>query len=131
VVLGGCADTGRVDGVSHPAAPALDMTLATPLAAVVVIGSSADQGRGDRVADLPELGHPCDERRGSRSSEARNTLDDLGTRGKRRCGLDLGGDDGLKLADFRTDPLQHTCIGFPGGLWCCMLVLSLQAGLEI
>src|ERR1700686_173097 len=101
------------------------LALTASLAAIVVIGGEPDQGRGDLVADLAELRHPCDEDCGRRLREARNTLDDLGTLGELRCGLDLGGDCGLKLVDLGGEALQDARMGLPSRFWCRMLVLSL------
>src|SRR6266446_5454929 len=41
VVLGGCAEAGHVDGVADPAAAALDVALAAPFAAIVIIRGGA------------------------------------------------------------------------------------------
>src|SRR6185437_7550623 len=131
IALRSCAEAGHVDGVSHPAASALDVALAAPLAAIIVIRGNADQGGGDLVADLSELWHSCNKDRGRSLCEARNTLDDLGTLGKLRCGFDLGRDRGLKLVNFGGEALQDTRISLPGRFWCRMLVLSLQADLDV
>ena len=50
--------------------------------------------------------------------EAWNTLDDLGTLGKLRCGLDLGGDCSLELVDLGKEAFQDARMGLPQARHC-------------
>src|SRR3974390_282110 len=70
IVLRGSAEARHEDGVSNPAAAALDVALAAALSAIVVVRSNAYQRRGNLIADLPELRHPCHEDCGGRFGEA-------------------------------------------------------------
>src|SRR5256886_16519152 len=53
-VLGGCAETGHVDGGSGPASTTLDVALAAPMAAIVVIRGGAQQVGREPAASLPQ-----------------------------------------------------------------------------
>src|SRR2546423_15115962 len=55
VVLGGCAETGHVNGVSAPAGPPLDGAPPPPMAAIAAaLRGGPQQGAGVLFAPLPE-----------------------------------------------------------------------------
>src|SRR3984893_12524211 len=55
IVPGRGPETGHVEEVADPAAAALDVALALPSAAVVIVRRSPQQGGGDLVADFAEV----------------------------------------------------------------------------
>src|SRR5207302_1922678 len=80
----------HVEEIAHLAASALDLALAAPFAAIVIVRRDAQQG-GDRlVAHLSQFRHRRDQAGGGDLGKSWHALDDLGELGKMRCRLDHG-----------------------------------------
>jgi hypothetical protein len=120
-----------VEEVADLAAPALDMAVAPPLAAIVIVRSHSQQGRGDLVAHLAEFRHCCDQAGGSDLAKPRHALDDLGEFGQMWRGLDHGRDRSLKFGNFEGDRLQEARLHLLHDLRRGVLAPVLQARLQL
>jgi len=81
------------------------------LAAVVVVGSDADQG-GDRlVVDQAQLGQPGDQAGGAARSQSGNAFDDDGALGKALGLIDLAGDGLVEPLDLLLEQSGNRLIG--------------------
>src|SRR6516164_7416948 len=125
------SETSHVEEIAKLAATAFDVTVAPPLAAVVVIRCNSQQRGSDLVAHLAEFRHGCDQSSGGRLAESRNALDDRGEFRKMGCGLDHGCDRGFEFDNFAGDLLQEPGLHFLHDVRGGMLTPVSQAGLHV
>ncbi len=109
----------------------LDAARAFALAAVVVVGRSADEGGGGFIADMPELREPPDHAGDRLRAEPGHAVDDLGAARQRRIGLDRAGDRGVEGAQFGPHRLEDRGEGPGDNRGRPMLALLLDPLLDL
>src|SRR5262249_21502068 len=105
--LGGSGQGGHIEDVAQLAAAAGDVADTDLLAAVVGVGSDAEESGDLEIADLAELWEPGEEGGDALGAEAGDTVEQAGAFGQKLVLGDEGCDSGLELGDGAIDVLEH------------------------